>query len=125
MSKGSDPRIEIVFATLAKKGPGDVLLVEAGFVADDGPVEGLQFASFSADSVSRSGHAVGCSCCKPRSDVASALNALFLSRARAETPWFNRVLAVVQTDQGRRAIAEAVRGDELIAARFRLSAPPE
>ena len=126
MNEGTDPRIEIIFAAASGGRAGDALLIETqGLFADDGDAHTAPVAYFSLKTETGSGHKAGCSCCRPRGAVADALNTLFLSRARDEAGWFTRVLAVVRTQDGRRAIAQAVSDDALTAARFRLSAPQE
>ena len=64
------------------------------------------------------GHAASCLCCVPRSQVGDALGRLFQARARGETVFFRRVLAIVDDAE---AVRAAVRGDRLAAAWFRLS----
>lgn len=64
-------------------------------------------------------HAVGCACCAGRSPVAAALDRLFQARVRGNCGWFERVLALAETDAARAALAQAMRDDAVTAARFR------
>ncbi|MFC7473543.1 hypothetical protein ACFQS7_04210 [Dankookia sp. GCM10030260] len=64
-------------------------------------------------------HAVACSCCSGRSPVAAALDRLFQARVRGQCPWFDRVVALAETPEARAAIAAALSGDAVTAARFR------
>ncbi len=64
-------------------------------------------------------HAVGCACCAGRSPVAAALDRLFQARVRGHCGWFERVVALAETDQARADLAQALREDAVTAARFR------
>ena len=64
-------------------------------------------------------HDAGCACCRPRAGVAMALSHLLIARARGEVPFFRRVLALPATAAGEAAIRAALRGDPLLAARYR------
>jgi hypothetical protein len=64
-------------------------------------------------------HPVACACCAGRSAAAQALDRLFQDRARARIPWFDRVLAVAATPEGRAELAQALAQDPLTTARFR------
>ena len=67
-------------------------------------------------------HVLGCACCLPRSGAATALAALFRSRA-VNGAEYRSVLAVVTSD-GEAAIRAALTSDILAAARFRLADEP-
>ena len=64
-------------------------------------------------------HAIGCACCAGRSPAAVALDRLFQARVRGGCAWFDRVVALAETDQARAEIGSALREDALTAARFR------
>ncbi len=107
----SDDRIPLRFGTAEDAGPGDALLLERG---QPGPPAATGvLAQFTLAAA----HTPFCACCAGRSAAATALGSLFQDRALGRVAWFTRVLAVV-TDQG--AVADAVRSDRLVAARFRL-----
>jgi hypothetical protein len=63
-------------------------------------------------------HAAACACCQGRSAAAQALDRLFQARARAASPWFERVLVLDEDGAGAEVLA-ALRDDALAAARFR------
>lgn len=65
-------------------------------------------------------HAAGCACCGGRPPAAVALDRLFQARVRGACPWFERVVALVGTPAGREAVASALSGDAVTAARFRV-----
>ena len=69
-------------------------------------------------------HAGGCACCGGRPPAAAALDRLFQARVRGACPWFERVVALAETPAARGAVAAALAGDAVAAARFRLAAPP-
>ena len=64
-------------------------------------------------------HAVGCSCCGGRPAAAAALDRLFQARVRGACPWFERVVALAETEAAREAVAAALSNDAVTAARFR------
>ncbi len=64
-------------------------------------------------------HAVGCACCAGRSPAAAALDRLFQARVRGACGWFDRVVALAETEAARAEIAAALREDAVTAARFR------
>lgn len=64
-------------------------------------------------------HVAGCACCAGRRPAALALDRLFQARVRNACPWFERVVALAETDAARAEIAAALRDDALTAARFR------
>ena len=63
-------------------------------------------------------HQAACACCAGRSPAAQALDRLFLARARATCPWFDRV-AVPEAEAAE--VLLALREDSVAAARFRLA----
>ena len=87
-------------------------------------VEGMP-ATLPAGAVAQAGfepampHAMACACCGGRSPAAAALDRLFQARIRSQCPWFDRVVALAETPEARGAIAAALVGDAVTAARFR------
>ena len=81
------------------------------------PPEAAALASF--DPVTP--HAAGCGCCGGRPPAAAALDRLFQARVRGACPWFERVVALVETAEAREAVAVALRDDTVTAARFRVA----
>jgi len=106
----SDDRIPLRFGTADQVGPAEALLLERGQPAASPPGVVARFTPGSA-------HGLFCACCTRRSPAATALGSLFQDRATGRVAWFTRVLAVVADPA---ALAEAVRTDRLVAARFRL-----
>jgi hypothetical protein len=84
------------------------------------PEGAVALASFD---LSGPAHAPACSCCGGRGPAALALDGLFQARVRGKCPWFERVVALVETEAAQAALAEALRADALTAARFS-AAPP-
>lgn len=64
-------------------------------------------------------HATGCDCCVGRSVAGRALGRLFLARARGETPWFTRVVAICETAAAEASLRATLAGDPIASARFR------
>jgi hypothetical protein len=64
-------------------------------------------------------HVVGCACCTARDPAATALDRLFQARTRNACGWFDRVVALAETEAARAAVATALRDDAVTAARFR------
>ncbi|WP_137124825.1 hypothetical protein [Roseomonas sp. HF4] len=64
-------------------------------------------------------HAAGCACCAGRSAAALALDRLFQARVRGRAGWFERVLVLPVTAEGRAEVTQALARDALTAARFR------
>lgn len=64
-------------------------------------------------------HAAACACCGGRPPAAAALDRLFQARVRGQCGWFERVLALVETEAARAQLAAALRKDAVTAARFR------
>jgi hypothetical protein len=65
-------------------------------------------------------HAAGCACCAGRSSAAAALDRLFQARVRGQCGWFDRVVALAETEAARAEVAAALREDAVTAARFRI-----
>ena len=84
------------------------------------PAEAAALASFD---LSVPSHAGACACCGGRSPAAAALDRLFQARVRGACPWFERVVALAETPAAREAVADALAGDAVTAARFRLAPP--
>lgn len=115
----SDDRIPLRFGTAEDAGPGDALLLEGGHKAPSAGVPAGVPAGTGvvARFTSAATHTPFCACCAGRSAAATALGSLFQDRAVGRVAWFTRVLAVVADPA---ALADAVRSDRLVAARFRL-----
>jgi hypothetical protein len=64
-------------------------------------------------------HAPACNCCGGRSPAAAALDRLFQARVRGACDWFERVVALAETEAARVEIAAALVKDPVTAARFR------
>jgi hypothetical protein len=64
-------------------------------------------------------HAAACACCQGRPAAAVALDRLFQARVRGQCPWFDRVVALAETNASRTAVAAALDQDAVTAARFR------
>lgn len=64
-------------------------------------------------------HLPGCACCAGRAPAATALDRLFQARIRGGCGWFERVLVLAGTEADRHAVATALAGDAVTAARFR------
>jgi hypothetical protein len=99
-------------------GPASALLVEA---RPDlvGPEGAVTVASFDAAAAP---HAAACACCAGQTPVATALDRLFQARVRGACPWFERVVVLVQTPAARDQVTQALAGDRLAQARFRMTA---
>ena len=100
-------------------GPGAALLAEAPPPAK--PDGAVALASFD---LAVPFHAGGCACCGGRSPAAAALDRLFQARVRGACPWFERVVALAETEAARDAVSAALVEDAVTAARFRAAAPP-
>ncbi|HZF75940.1 MAG TPA: hypothetical protein VE033_08925 [Acetobacteraceae bacterium] len=64
-------------------------------------------------------HAAACACCGGQSPAAAALDRLFQARVRGACPWYERIVALVETTDARAQVEDALRGDRLAVARFR------
>ena len=103
-------RIQVLFGGLP--GAEVAVLVEEGL---DPPqqVYAVRFA------LAKPGHFPGCFCCPPRGPIATALGQLFRDRATGKTPFFKR-LVVLASPAGEAAVREAMAGDVVTQARYRL-----
>jgi hypothetical protein len=90
------------------------VLAEAALA--DPPRGAVAVAGFDAAAPS---HLPACTCCAGRSPAAAALDRLFQARVRGACGWFDRVVAVAETPEGRAQVAAALRDDAVTAARFR------
>jgi hypothetical protein len=120
MAWSLDARIPIVIAAdpaaladALATGPPAAVLAEAPPPAL--PVRAVALASFDAILT----HSAGCGCCNGRPPAAAALDRLFQARVRNACPWFERVVALVETAEAGVAVASALRDDAVTAARFR------
>lgn len=80
------------------------------------PAGAVALASFDLSGPS---HAVGCGCCAGRGPAATALDRLFQARTRGACGWFERVVALAETELARAEIAATLKDDAVTAARFR------
>jgi hypothetical protein len=106
-----DPRIPVIFGTLDQAGPGDAVLFEG---------RARPWCGASASFAPDPGHAAGCACCQSRLPAGRVLGALLHARARSEIPYFQRVLAVVPSEEGRLQVERALAEDPLASACFKL-----
>jgi hypothetical protein len=90
----------------------DAVLVEDGQTM---PPEGYAVRF----SVATRSHPFGCTCCTLRSPAADALGQMFRARATGAAPFFKRVV-VVASPAGETALREALAGDVITSARYRL-----
>jgi hypothetical protein len=112
MGNTGDMRIPVVLGGTPAE--GDAVLVEDGF---DMPASGhaVRFAL----GTGKPGHLAGCACCTLRGPAADALTTLFRARATGLAPFFTRVV-VLASPAGEAAVREAMEGDVVTKARFRL-----
>jgi hypothetical protein len=71
--------------------------------------------------VGKPGHVAGCACCTLRGPAADALTTMFRARATGMAPLFRRVV-VLASAAGEDAVGQALEGDVVTRARFRLGA---
>jgi G3E family GTPase len=112
MVASSDMRIPVVMRV--EPVAGDAVLVEDGH---DMPADG--YAVRFALGVGKAGHEVGCVCCTLRGPAADALTTMFRARAMGGAPFFGRVV-VLASPEGEAAVGEALEGDVVTKARFRV-----
>lgn len=103
-------RIQVLFGVFPC--PEDTVLIEEGL---DLPQQGyaVRFA------LTKPGHFPGCFCCSPRGPIATVLGQLFRDRTTGKAPFFKR-LVVLASPAGEAAIREAMAGDIVTRARYRL-----
>lgn len=106
-----DARIPLTFAAIGDAGPRDALLIEG----EGASASGRDY--FQPDPTS--GHPANCVCCTPRNGAGMALARLMLARGRGSGLFFDRVIAVTQTEAGKAAILNALDQDPLASACFR------
>jgi hypothetical protein len=90
----------------------------AAVLSAGGPAGGVVHAVFDATATT---HPAACTCCAGRSPAATALDQLFQARVRNACPWFDRVLALAETEAAAAEIRAALDSDPLASARFRLA----
>jgi hypothetical protein len=100
----SDDRIEVV---LRSEGGAEARVV--------GPDEWLV-----ADPAAFEAHIGACACCGGRSPFATTLTGLFTRRARGETRFFRRIVAV-SDEGGLRAARDALESDLCLRSRYRVA----
>jgi hypothetical protein len=71
--------------------------------------------------VGKPGHVAGCVCCTLRGPAADALTTMFRARATGVAPFFRRVV-VLASAAGEDAVGQALEGDVVTRARYRLGA---
>jgi hypothetical protein len=111
-----DARIPVVFANVATAGPDDALLAE-----EEAPPVGKAPPVGEAPSPRSASHGATCTCCVPRSAIAETLFRLFLARARAETPFFRRVVVAAAGPEAETRVRLAIEGDIFLSGRYRLA----
>jgi hypothetical protein len=104
---------EAALAAALAAGPAAAVLAEAPPPAL--PAGAVALASFEPFL----SHLAGCGCCGGRLPAAAALDRLFQARVRSQCPWFDRVVALVETPDARAAVAAALADDAVTVARFR------
>jgi hypothetical protein len=114
MDFAPDMRIAVLFGDAAAE-EGDAFLVEDGA---DMPANG--YAVRFALPERKLGHVVGCACCTLRGPAADALTGMFRARATGAAPFFKRVV-VLASPAGKQAVREALTGDVVTSARYRLN----
>ena len=107
MNWSVDGRVPVVFGKIADARVDDAFLVEG----DAEVPSGHPVARF----IDLASHQASCACCWGRGAAATALGNIFLARARGETAYFRRVLAVVADVEATRA---ALARDPLVLGRF-------
>jgi hypothetical protein len=105
-----DMRVPVVFAPLDQAGEGDAVLFERVGTWPGG----------SAAFVPLPLHAPGCACCGARTAAGRALADLLHRRARREVAFFSRVIAVLESEAGRRDVEAALASDPVAATCFKL-----
>jgi hypothetical protein len=106
-------RIPVLFGAPDAE-PGDAVLVEGSAE----PVPSGYAESFNLPEA-QFGHGIACNCCTPRGPATDALARLFRARATGCAPFFKRVI-VRASAAGEKALRDAIAGDVVTAARYRL-----
>ena len=125
MKIASDMRIPVLFgAQHAAAGHAylDAYLdadLDAYLIEGDAGLDISGYAERFALPAAKFGHLQGCNCCTPRGPAADALSRMFRSRATGAVPFFKRVI-VLASPAGEAAVRDAITGDVVTAARFRL-----
>jgi hypothetical protein len=109
-----DARIPVIFGAAADAGPTDALLREG----EGAPAAGHDW--FLPDTTP--GHPADCACCTPRNGAGQALARLMLARGRGTGLFFNRVIVVAMTEDGRATVRQALASDPVASACFRVQA---
>jgi hypothetical protein len=117
MAWSIDARIPVTLLPDAAALPGALAGRPAALLAEGAahPASATVTESFAPESR----HAPACTCCAGRSAAAQALDRLFQARVRGKAAWFDRVLVLAATDEGRAELARALAQDPLTTARFR------
>jgi hypothetical protein len=104
----------VALAVALSQGKPAAVLAEAP--PPESPPGAVALVSFDLSGPS---HLPACSCCAGRGPAASALDRLFQARVRGACGWFDRVVALAETEAAQAEIAAALREDAVTAARFR------
>ncbi len=112
-----DARLPLIFGLASEAGAADALLLEGA----GKPARGRDW--FTPDT--GIGHPQGCTCCEARNGAGMALARLVLARGRGSGLFFNRVIAVIQTEAGRRAVRDALDCDPIASGFFKEHAKSE
>ncbi len=111
-----DARVPVVLAETLPEMAGAALLAEGALpaaLADAVPRAVFALREGTA-------HPAACLCCQGQGAAAAALAGLFRARATGG-PWFDRVVALVATPEGRAEVEDALARDILTLARYRLA----
>ncbi len=108
----TDQRIPVVFSGLDAAAATDAVLFEAPAQRFSGAT-----ASFGLGEM----HPRNCVCCVGRGAAGRALGQLLHQRARGNVPFFQRVVVVYRSPEGRAAVEQALAADPLASACFRLA----
>jgi hypothetical protein len=111
MSFSLDARIPVIFGIQAAAGPQDALLLEG----QGAPTTGRDYFQPEPPAT----HPANCACCPPRNSAGMALARLMLARGRGTGLFFNRVIAVTTTDQGKAAINTALNDDPIASSFYK------
>ena len=104
-----DSRLPLIFAEETTATSTDALLLEG----EGTPTRGRDWFQPTA-------HPTGCACCTPRNGAAMALARLILARGRGTGVFFNRVIVVACTEEGREAVRQALEDDPIVSCVCRL-----
>lgn len=120
MAWSIDARIPVTLLSDAAALPGALVTGRPAALLAEGaaphPADPRVSETFAPDPTQ---HPAACACCAGRSPAAQALDRLFQDRVRGRIAWFDRVLVLAITAEGRAELAQALAQDPLTTARFR------